>query len=246
MLSPEEKEMLANIKALVAQLETMEGGAGAEEEPMAEAPPEEQPEVTMADDETMNDGFEKEDDEDEDGDAMKKAAISLFKDINAGSADSGVATGDDDAEERIEDIPEQSEKNINAVVKQLLKAGYRISKVNKSKEKKSPMYYAMKDLTKVIKALQQNQMAHGNAINGIIEGLKIPEQMKAVEKAKSSKPVATTDRDSVILEVAKALMNVRGDAGVLPGLPKPNERGDVRKSIGEALKYIVGQPVEDK
>jgi hypothetical protein len=126
-----------------------------------------------------------------------------------------------------------------------MRAGYKITKSETSK--KSPMFYAMKDLTKVIKALQQNQMVQGNAIQGILEGMKIPEYIKSVEKAKESKPRLNTDRDAVILEVAKALMNVRGETGSALGLPKANERGDVRKSIGQALKYIVGEPVsEDK
>lgn len=232
MLSPEEKEMLANIKALISQIETMEGGE--EEEGIPPADDGSAPPVAMAEDEI--DGEEEFVDDEEEGVVKSK--------VKKGEG----STGSDDSEDIIDDQPEMNEENIKEVAKALLKLGLIKQKkkaVAKSKGGDSAVLVgAIAQLTKVIKSIQENQNEHKRAIEGMLEGLGIANSIKP-ERVAKSKPVAVNDTKKILSEVFKDILGADGDGGKNQNaVATARNNSDVRKSIGTVMQALVGRPTD--
>jgi hypothetical protein len=220
MLTPEEKEMLANIKGLVAQIEQMEGGAGDQGGAPIMESADDNPDMFDGADDTLPDN--------PDDQAAQKACGGKVK-----KAEGGAVTADDDAEERI-NVPESnSEKAINEIAKAIIAA------VNKTAVKKSvqvnPMIQTMNDLTRVVKSLVDRQEQQGAALESILEGFGIVSDVKksvAGEKVeKAFKPIPANSGDA--MEMLAQML------GVKKAEEKP-ENFDVKKGLGDVLT-VLGQ-----
>lgn len=230
MLSPEERNLLENAKALISEIESMQEG----EETMEEE------EIEMQID-------------DEDEEKKKRREEEEFE----GSAGTGVkkqesegTTASDTADERIEDVPEQTEENVDEVAKSIVEllGNSPINKtvnkpVKKSLKPKSEngenrsMLVAMNALTKVVKSLADNQNEQDKALSSILEGFGVADAVKTKEVEKSS-PVLTTDLAKVLHEVNKSLKSLNQEKAVAQP-EQVMDRSTVRKSLKDAMPQLL-------
>jgi hypothetical protein len=214
MLTPEEKEMLANIKSLVSQIESMETAGGETEE----GSPEEPAPVTEAADDIDQMPPEEE--------AKKACGTKKVK-----KGDDGTHA-DDDAEERLDDIAEVDAKNIQEVAKVLV-AALKGSAVKKAK-KLDPITEAIMGLTRVVKTVSARQEQTAQALASILEGFGIAEMVQKNADPeqpvqKSRKPIGTPDQMDIITGLAEMLAQKKDES--------PKEF-NVRKGLTEVLSSM--------
>jgi hypothetical protein len=250
-LTPEQKAALANAKALINEIESMEMGEGeGTEQEMEEAEMAlnekdqigEQPEGEEPD----GDEMKKDDDEDTDVDDPMNPVKVVKKTISTmGSPDAGTSTADDDAEEREEKLPEETKENLDSVAKTLAKLVKAIEtrRIAKSKNTDTSLSNVLVGLTKVVKSLQADQAQQRIVLSDILDGLKLSKPIEqnyqsAVQKSK--RPVQTTDTNAVLMEVTKALQSIsnRGDEVTKTASVEGNSH-TVRKSLAENLEALL-------
>ena len=227
MLSPEERNLLENAKALISEIESMQEG----EETM-----EEEYVVEMKEEENEDEYKERQETEE-----YKKAAAKA----NVEKQESDGSTASDTADERVEDLPEQTEENVDEVAKsivQLLTAGPVQKAAKPKKVAQSPdksVLVALTQLTKVVKSLADNQGEQEQALSTILEGYGIVDNVKA-EKSANQAPVVNTDLAQVLTEVSKSLNNLNKQGVSAPQPEQKNDMNSVRKALRETMPQLLG------
>lgn len=245
MLTPEQKQALMNAKALIQEIESMEGGTQEGEEPVkGEA------EMAFNPDEKMGDQPEGEPMTDP-KDVKKIPEVKesftkkTYKDISQ-LAKPDASTARDKAEDKVEDIPDQDEENIGEVAKALAVIAQSLQKRNVAKSQApmnaSELVTVINDLTKVVKSMVAKQEAHEAVLEDVLEGLGVAKAIeeKQIERTVTKdtrKPVATTDTNDVLIQVTKALQSIanKGEQTYTVG----NNSSDVRKSLAENLEALL-------
>ena len=223
MLSPEERNLLENAKALISEIESMqEGEATMEEE-----------EIEMQMDEEDENGKKKEFEEEYEG----------AKGTDVQKQESEGTTASDTADQRVEDLPEQTEENVDEVAKSIVKllgkapVNKSVVRSKKGQVNNAPVLVALNALTKVVKSLADNQNEQDQALSSILEGLGVADAVK-VQKAEKNQPVVNADLAQVLNEVNKSLHNLnRGNNVVQP--EQVVDRASVRKSLKEAMPQLL-------
>lgn len=230
MLSPEERNLLENAKALISEIESMQEG----EETMEE----EEVEMQMEDEENGNEKMKEKEYEEE---YEASAGSNVQKQESDGS------TASDTADERIEDIPEQTEENVDevakSIVKLLQKAPVNKSVSNKSKIRQgnnTPVLVAMNALTKVVKSLAENQNEQDQALSSILEGLGVAEAVKP-QKVEKALPVVNADLANVLMEVNKSLKQLNTGQSMTTQPEQVQDRAAVRKALKGAMPQLLTQ-----
>ncbi len=227
MLSPEERNLLENAKALISEIESMQEG-----------------EETMEGeyDVEMQNG-EKEDEYKEDEEARRYKKSSDGTGVNKQESDGSTAS--DTADERVEDLPEQTEENVDEVAKSIVKifAKNAVQKSVKPKEKvvqsdNKAVVVALNALTGVVKSLAENQNEQEQALTTILEANGIVDTIK-VEKSADQMPVVNTDLAQVLTEVNKSLKSLN-QPGATPEPEQKNDMNSVRKSLRGAMPQLLG------
>ena len=220
-LSPEEKTLIDNLKSMIAELESMEmadveGNDGVVEalkavEGMAGTAPNEEiaPVVTPQ----MPEENE------------KPEVMGLMKEIPTSSDGSPGAQAK--AEARVEDVPEVDEENIDEVAKALASLLRRKGVIKTANDPMMAVVSAVKAIADEVSVMKASQVE-------LLKGMGIADQIMTIEKAQEAgtKPVASTDRDAVILEVAKALQTLAGTKGEATD---DRSMAEVRKDMGGVL-----------
>jgi len=144
----------------------------------------------------------------------------------------------DDAEERIDDLPENTEDSIQEVAKMLASLVFK-PKVAKSAATKPATgssrttMAAIQALTQVVKTLAKRQKQADSAMNDILMGLGVADQIQAnYGVAKSSKPVLNADADKVIRAIRKVADEVKDN--------EPKSMNDVRKNLKSGMNMLFG------
>jgi len=168
--------LIANLNSITEQIMQLAGGSPVVDE-VEEEP---QPENALAMEKILK--YLKEDDQDEDdiGD-VEKSDDADEDDAEVEKSEEG-ANASDDAEERIEDQPEENIGNINEVAKAIAKALR--NKVKKSK-KVNPLHKEINNLKSENKEMKK-------ALEGIFEGLGIADEIKKsqeIQKQQKAKPL---------------------------------------------------------
>ena len=230
MLSPEERNLLENAKALISEIESMQEG----EETMEEE------EIEMQMDEN---GEEEEKKYEEEYKGGMKAGVK--------KQESDGTTASDTADERIEDLPEQTEENVDEVAKSIVKLLQK-APVNKSSDKSvsnrsrikqgnnTPVLVAMNALTKVVKSLAENQNEQDQALSSILEGLGVAEAVKP-QKVEKASPVVNADLANVLMEVNKSLKELNSGQSTISQPEQVQDRTTVRKALKGALPQLLTQ-----
>lgn len=253
-LSPEEKANIQNILSLINQLMQMEEGSdsvgGGDLVP-----------VEKEDKKDMGDDFKPKDDvvvveDDEKKDEMLEKAISKALRKMIAKADEG-STGSDTAEEKIDDIPEIDEDNIDEVAKAILAIANR-KKIAKSKSTNSvaKIEKAIIDLTNVMKSVVDDQKEIGDALTNFLDAQGILDEVKKsmgkdsqivgnnsgsrrVQKSESDLPIA--ERSSVrkaLREELISILGVKKEEGDEEA-EQIQKTGDVRKGLSSVLKSLL-------
>ena len=160
------------------------------------------------------------------------------------------STASDDADKRVEDLPEQTEENVDdvakAIVKMLTRAPINKS-VGRSKVRKAgvrsvsrndgAVAIALSKLTKIVKSLADGQSEHEQALSSILDGLGVAD---AVKKAKVSdnQAIVAPDLAQVLMEVNKSLKGLNQGQISQEQPEQKNDRTVVRKNLAGALPTI--------
>jgi hypothetical protein len=236
-----------NAKALIQEIESMEGGTQEGEEPVkGEAEMAFNPKEQMGE---QPEGEPVTDPKDEKKIPEVKESFSkkTYKDISTmGTPDASTAR--DKAEEKVDDRPDQDEENIGEVAKALatIARSLQIKNVAKSAAPAAgtELVGVINELTKVVKSMMQTQANQGAVLEDVLEGLGVAKSIEdkqaslKVEKSNDRKPVATTDTNQVLLEVTKALQSLAANQGT--GTYRVGENSsDVRKALAENIESLL-------
>ena len=247
MLSPEQKQALMNAKALIQEIESMEGGTQEGEEPINQ-------EAEMAFNPKEQMGEQPEGEQvTEPKDAKKipevKESFSkkTYKDISQ-IAKPDASTANDKAEEKVEDRPDQDEENIGEVAKALATIAQSLQRKNVAKSQASSgseLVVVINELTKVVKSLAASQTNQGAVLEDILEGLGVAKSIETkqdalrVEKSDPRRPVGTTDTNEVLLQVTKALQAIAANQDKSGTYMVGDNSSDVRKSLADNLEDLL-------
>ncbi len=238
MLSPEEKTLIDNLKAMIAELESMEAGEMAGGEGVAPALKAVEGMAGTAPNEEIG-GVETPDLEAE---QRKKelmgAGMVATKEI---STDTDVPAANDDAEDRIEDIPEQDEENIGEVAKALKVLLEARRGVGKSADPDPIVMVA-----KAMQAMGDRMSIYESSMTNLLQGMGIADQVVAQTKVDKDErlPVSSTDHDQAINMVAKALVEALGKNVSQPAaLDGDKGMEEVRKDMTGVLGTMGQSPL---
>lgn len=231
MLSPEERNLLENAKALISEIESMQEGDGTMENEY---------DVEMQNGE-KKDG-EKEDEYKEDEEARRYKKSSEGTGINKQESDGSTAS--DTADERVEDLPEKTEENVDEVAKSIVQLLTKNAVVQKSVKPKvvqsdnKAVVVALNALTGVVKSLAENQNETDQALTTILEANGIVDTIK-VEKSANQAPIVNTDLAEVLTEVNKSLKSLN-QPGPAPQPEQKNDMNSVRKALKDTMPQLLG------
>lgn len=173
-----------------------------------------------------------------DDEEVKKALKKIAKAI--GTSDSDGPTANDDGEERVEDIPDPDEENVQAVAKALAKIMGGKKTVAKSQSSTQNA-----DMLRVMKGLVDRVEQQGTIINELLEGLGIaksaaPAPEMQVQKSQSNRPYAGLDGGSmeqVIGLVAKSMLAAQTMQAPQSGIPMAQGfTPSVNKDMGDFVQ----------
>jgi hypothetical protein len=248
MLSPEQKQALMNAKALIQEIESMEGGTQEGEEPinqeaeMAFNPKEQMGEQPEGEEMTQPaDGTKKT------PEVKESFSKKTYKDISQ-IAKPDASTANDKAETKVEDRPDQDEENIGEVAKALATIAQSLQRKNVAKSQTSngaELVGVINELTKVVKSLAASQANQGAALEDILEGLGVAKSIETkqqalrVEKSDPHRPVGTTDTNEVLLQVTKALQTIAANQAAPNTYTVGDNSSDVRKSLADNLEDLL-------
>lgn len=233
-LSQEEQTVLANIKSLVDQMQSLEAGEDEEEENM---------EVTEADTPSEEEEVSKESDEeeyeDEGGPAMAKAEKAAK--IEAQNAEDRVTYGE----------PEEQDEAMRA-----MKALAELILGTQAQKQKTPSRPARKSATQStqtkaqkdaeIRRLERLVRKNSRALESLLEGLGVAEEVKKsaptgggqeVRKNSGQAPVGNADREVVQLLQQLVNKSSEGQSKETVG----DSGAEVRKGLSDVLPSIFGQ-----
>jgi hypothetical protein len=250
MLTPEQKQALMNAKALIQEIEAMEGGSQEGDAP-ADKPEAQEAQMAFNPDEQMGDQPEGENatqpkDEKKQPEVKESFTKKTYKDISQ-MATPDASTARDKAEDKVDDIPDQDEENIGEVAKALATIARSLQAKNVAKSATptgSELVGVINELTKVVKSMMETQKNQGAVLEDVLEGLGVAKSIEAkqealrVEKSNERRPVATTDTNQVLLEVTKALQAIAGNKGDQT-YTVGNNSSDVRKSLAENIEALL-------
>ena len=233
MLSPEERNLLENAKALISEIESMQEG---------EETGEEEYNIEMQNGE-KKDG-EKPDDYKEDKDARRYKKSSEGTGVNKQESDGSTAS--DTADEIVEDLPAQTEENVDEVAKSIVQLLTKnaVQKSVKPKEKvvqsdNKAVVVALNALTGVVKSLAENQNEQEQALSTILEANGIVDAIR-VEKSANQAPVVNADLAQVLTEVNKSLKSLNQQGAVAPPPEQKNDITSVRKALKKNMPALLG------
>lgn len=153
------------------------------------------------------------------------------------------STGSSDAEERLEDLPEWDEENIDEVAKAIIRMalGHGVKKSRPS----NPLVLALAQVGRAIKEMADTQRLQGNVINDMLEGLGVAKGLEQAQpRTPRNRPVQTMPQDNanVIKEFINALTSVQkgGGGNGSVGTEPASQAERVRKGMGE-LALALGQ-----
>jgi len=258
VFTAEEKVIIQNIASLLEQLNQIAAGESA----AGELIPSKEETVQMDGEKKKETGTDvapipvKGDDEE-----MIKSLTKALKSLIA-KADEGT-TASDDAEDRLDDIPDVDAENISEVAKAILaiarksKSNPKVAKSTNSQLAK--IEKAIVDLTTVMKAVVEDQQEIGLALTNTLDGLGVLDEVrKSMNHSKVSKAdVPRSVRSSVKPALERALIRkklineINGTNGVQKsvvngeevaidenGDPVTPTRNSVRKELGTALTHL--------
>lgn len=243
MLTPEQKTALANAEALISEIKSMEAGEGQEDEELKEAIMALNKEEQMGE-QPEGEDIEKEEEEEEEGTTPPEKPSKVVKDTTTiGKPDASTASSD--AEDIVDDQPDQSKENLDEIAKSLAVLVKAIGRKNvKKSQGGSRVEEVLVGLTKVIKAMQDDQAQQRAALNDIFEGLNLAkplEQSYNTNVHKSRKPVQTTDTNAVLTEVAKSLKTLLEKQVTKEEVGQEGNSGFVRKSLSDIMTDLFQQ-----
>lgn len=237
-LSPEESQMLENIKATITQLEQMtsaqsdkaEGSEGSEDAVLAALSKagvqltDDQKKVYMESTKAKKADGDAKDKKDEAKKANAEEAAGETaegEDLQPGTKkakkDEG-STGSDDAEKRAEDTTNISEEGISEVGK------------------------ALQLLAKTVKSISDKQSGVEKAMEGLLVGLGIDKTMESIQKSEAAKPrpFANSAGSNDTVEVLKSFVESLTQAqSQKETLQKGNTSDDVRKGLGTVMTQLL-------
>lgn len=236
MLSPEEKTLIDNLKAMISELESMEAGGLAGDDGVADALKAVESMAGTAPNEELG-GVETPDLE---AAQRKKELLGAGQIMKEVSTDTDVPPANADADERIDDIPDVDDENIGEVAK-ALSALLRRKGVGKSAAPDPLMLVA-----KAIQTIAGRQSVQEDALTKLLQGMGIADQVVAqatVEK-EARLPVASGDHDATVNMVAKALVQALSGQSV-QGQVADGDKSmeEVRKDMGGVLQTLGQSPL---
>ena len=236
-----------NAKALIQEIETMEGGSQEGEEPINQ-------EAEMAFNPKEQMGEQPEGEQVTDPKDAKKIpevkesfSKKTYKDISQ-IAKPDASTADDKAETKVEDRPDQDEENIGEVAKALATIAQSLQRKNVAKSQTSSgaeLVGVINELTKVVKSLAASQANQGAVLEDVLEGLGVAKSIETkqvalrVEKSDPRRLVVTTDTNEVLLQVTKALQTIAANQAAPNTYTVGDNSSDVRKSLADNLEDLL-------
>jgi hypothetical protein len=225
--------IFSNINSLVDQAKQMLGG-----ESQGGQPPQAQPEVAEKimkflkemdapkEEDDKEEALKKSDDEDEDDkEEVKKAAPEQLSTQDAGT------TATDSAKEKVGEVGEVNEKNINEIARSI--AGMLVKK-SKSVHKSNDS-----ELYSVLKAIVAEQSEVKKSVENILAGLGVAEQVKKINEIAKSQDSRRPLNDQN--EIQKSLDYIKSELGVRDNRPVGNSGESVHKSLADALSNMVNK-----
>jgi len=173
-LSPEEKSVIANVKSLLDQLESIEAGEGEMEDGTGEMP------VEMA---AMTDGLPAGDEEQEDLEEDK-----IEKDETANSK----------ADQRIGELPVDDEEALS-VLKSLMGIGGVQKSARVRPAQSDQTMLILGKIAKSLNIIADRQDQQGSAIVGILEGIGISDEAMGIVRKSRPNPKQNSAQDVVAL-----------------------------------------------
>ena len=231
--SPEEKMLVEDLKAMIAELESQWAGGIAGDDGVADALKAVESMAGTA----PNEDIAPTETPDLEAAQRKKELLGQGAIAKEVSSDTDVPPANAPAEERIEELPEQDEDNIGEVAKALKALLAMRNTVGKS-EAIDPIVL----VAKAMQAMGDRMAVQENAMQNLLKGMGIVDQVVAQEKVQKEArvPVGSTDQAQVIDMVAKALLtavsNTQGPQAVAPDDKK--SMAEVRKDMTKVLGTI--------
>jgi len=235
-LSPEEMQVLSNMSSQIQQILSM-GQAGAPAPAGAGAPGGVAQTVTRGDpasDKGVStgswvgplhkpgspapskvEGGEEEPDGDEgrlgQGAPSNHAPSRTEKAIIVGDPDASTASSP--ADERLEDLPEWDEENLDQVVKGILRMA--LGKGVAKSRPQNPLVTALAGITKAMETIARTQAEHATVLNDVLEGLGVAKQLEEAQPPARRQAIQTMPQDNafVVKEFVNALLSVTKGAG---------------------------------
>ena len=165
-------------------------------------------------------------------------------------ADPDASTGSSTADERIEDLPEWDEENVDDVAKAILRMAMGAGVIKKSARPQNPLVVAMAKIAKAMESIAEKQSIHDRVLTDIVDSLGVTKGLEEAENQVSRRrPVGTMPQDqtNVVKELATALASVmkgenrqQGPVGTGSDLSQSEK---VHKSMSElalAMSQIAG------
>ena len=205
-MSPEMQMQLSNVMSILEKIQSMYANEGMDMDnnmDMMDAEKQDMDNMDMMD-------KKKQDMMDIDKAGYTDEEMKTEKALEMTEADASDAN--DDAEDRIDETnTEITEDSVNEVAKTLLALAGK-KKVKKSeKSDNSNMVQAINQLTTVVKSLANKQNETETAVNGILKGLGVSEQLQEIQKAEQAKaadnrtPVMNPDANEMV-QLFKSMM----------------------------------------
>jgi hypothetical protein len=248
---PQMGTVLANIQSLLQQLQAM-AGADAEVE-MEEGTDPTGALFTPGSAEPSKVEGEEEEAEPEGQPAVipeqKKVVRSKAKKaIIVGDPDA--STGSGDAEERIEDIPEYDEDNVDdvakAIIRMLTKGQRQVATKSSGAQPQAQLTRALAALTQALTTVTKVQAQQGQVLEDVLEGLGVTKGLEAETQrlASEKRPVGTTDNALVMKEFVNALAQAMGGnkvakaAGSMAEIPGADPADSPAELVRKAMPSI--------
>ena len=220
-LTPEEQTLVANIKSLLAELEGMQVADQEVQMAGGPAPMQEKPMK-------QNPGMAEEIVEEEYDETVERAIE---------HADADGQTANDDAEDRLEDLPDTDEANIKEVAKMLARimTGQKAVSKNRAPSKDTMVVQAITQMAKVVKSLQAQSATQQEILAQFLEGFGVAKSVTN-KKVTKSNPVQSMDFETMS-QVFKAMWEANQNKAEVVETPNAG-RSEVHKSMGTLIEAL--------
>jgi hypothetical protein len=232
-LTGEEMSLISNIGSLVQEILAQTGGGAAGGAAPAPAAP---AQAQMA---AEAPALEKPEDEEGRTEAPPSNAtkpIATMKELTTGQPDA--STANSTAEEKIKDIPEWDEENLEDVVKAIVRmaAGNGVKKTVQT----NPLVAGLTAMANALAAVAKSQQEQGRVLNDLLEGMGVAQAFEQ-ETVRKSAAIQTSpaDQSNVVKELTNAILKAAGQGANGQGF---NGEGDTR---GMSQSEIVHKSMGD-